>query len=120
MSNQMSNSVANLNELFQVTDPSAFKKDPAGYERRNRATLIQLCLHPDKTVRMACATSPLLRDMFVVAMYQAEQDSEIKLALEPRYLACMTKQDQYAQTIDAQKAEIESLRALLAEKKNKK
>jgi len=119
MSLTMSNSVANLNELFQVTDPSSFKKDPAGYERRNKATLIQLCLHPDKTVRMACATSPLLRDMFVVCMYQQEQDSEIKQVLEPRYLACMTKQDQYAQTIDAQKAEIEHLRAELAKKSKK-
>jgi len=40
--------------------------------------------------------------------------------LEPRYLACMTKQDQYSQTIEAQKTEIENLRTLLAEKSKKR
>ena len=105
--------VGKLIELLTVTDPNVFPKTPRGYAQRERASLVQLCMHVDKTVRMAAAHSPLLRDMFIVAMYESESDRDVKDVLEPRYLTALSKAEQRESEIVCLQDENESLKAQL-------
>ena len=112
----MKENVAKLVATVEMVSKEDFPKTPRGYSQRTNATLAQLCFHADPVVRLACATAPLLRDMFVIAMYERETDAEIKGVLEPRYIDACSKEQARDAELDAAKAEIESLKAALAQK----
>ena len=114
----MKQHVEKLVTLLDVTDKAMFAKNPSGYTKRAHATLLQLGMHKDPVVRMAVAQNPLLRDMFVVAMYEAESDDDIKAVLESRYQSALSKADQrdaeHQAEIKEKDDEIASLKAQLA------
>ena len=116
----MKQHVDKLLQLVEVTNVAAFPKTPRGYQQRERASLLQLCLHPNPIVREAAAQSVLLRDMFVVAMYEAETDESIKSLLEVRYRSALSKEQQRESEVDSLKSRVEDLLAQLKSKKKKK
>lgn len=93
-----------------------FPKTPAGYARRERAALVQLCLHESKAVRKAAAQIPCMRDMFIVAMYENETDQSIRKLLEPQYQAALSKSDKRDSELEGANREIERLKAQLKAK----
>jgi len=115
----MKQHVDKLLQLIGIDDVAVFPKTPRGYSQRERASLLQLCLHKDATVRMAAAKSPLLRDMFVVAMYEAEKDADIKKVLEPRYVQALSKDQQRESEIDSLQSQVNELKAQLKKSKKK-
>ncbi len=116
----MKENVVKLVASFEMTAKEDFPKTPRGYSMRTNACLIQLCLHADRAVRLACATSPLLRDMFVIAMHENEQDAEIKTILEPLYLAAVSKDHMRDHELEALKGEVTTLRAALKARNRKR
>src|SRR3990172_6542380 len=109
----MRNSINNIVALAASTDKASFAKTPQGYQQRNEACLAQLCFHENVDVRKAVANLPLLRDKFVLAMYERETVADVKAILAPRAEDAMSKSDKYASTIEAQAATIDDLRRQL-------
>ena len=104
----------NLLELRNLTNKDEdFEKSPQGYALRERACLVQLCLHENKIVRKAAAELPILRDMFVIAMYEQEEDKKIKASLKPRYLDAITKENQRDIELEHAQSEVARLQSLL-------
>lgn len=116
----MKENVAKLVALANVTDKTEFPKTPRGYIQRLNASMIQLCLHTDPIVRTACATSPLLRDMFVIAMFENEQDAEIKTILEPRYLEACSKEHMRDTELEDLRGQVTTLQAALKARTRKR
>lgn len=104
---------AKLFELRTLTSTDDFQKTPRGYQLRERAALVQLCLHPNPVVRMAAAELPVLRDMFIVAMFEQESNADVKAVLEPRYLEAISKEDERQAELEAKDSEIASLKEQL-------
>lgn len=109
----MKQNIEKLLSLLKLTSKDKFAKTPNGYSMRERACLLQLCLHKNKVVRLAAAELPLLRDMFIVAMYELERDKAVKLILEPKFEAAVSKRQQYSNTVATQADEIKELKRKL-------
>ncbi len=102
-------------ELNAITSPDQFPKNQKGYSSRERATLVHLCMHKDKAVRLAVANEPLTRDLFIIMMRDQEKDAEVQKALEPRYLSAMSKEDTRKAELDDSRDECKALKAKLAD-----
>lgn len=105
--------IVKLLSLLKLTSKDKFAKSPNGYAMRERASLLQLCLHPSKIVRLAAAELPLLRDMFIIAMYEQEKDKGIKAVLQPRFEAAVSKHQQRANEVATLTGQVAELRKLL-------
>ena len=110
MSTTFRDNVVAIIALQSQTSPEDFEQKPSGYARRAKALVFQLATHPVKAVRKAVAEAPLLSRTMVVAMFETEEDKAIKLILEPRYQAAISKAD----TLTSANARIKELEALLA------
>ena len=116
MSTKMKQYANKLLDLLPLKNKEEdFEKSPQGYALRERACLAQLCMHANKTVRRAAAELPILRDMFVIAMYEREDDKKIKSLLHDRYIAALDKESSRDIELEAAQAENTLLKQQLKE-----